>query len=422
MAETGGSDESGLVEPRSNLSQDVAATSSSTIGEMGGWVRHGSRGDDASGVSPFLAAGSGRTQQDREELLASRLGLCLGRRRQERTEYLHEVQIVHHVIQSDLSIGEAVVREGSGHRLGPVWEAEKVVEPGEDDIPFGHELLVLEPLPFQRTIDRSDHCLDAGSIGATHCDVHIVGRQHFIDHIQVSIGQYLVLEPTNNGLVLLCSHAGPPSSWRRPRHPNVVPRVLIGRIGGHCPSSMLPVRGGWSFFPVSHGPPGHRRCRAAKRVIRRPATMDCALFRPDEAFMGRRVGRARQHCSGRCGNARRDVRLHCSQGLEWPGPCRHIGALAPSATGTRFAAAKRTAGTPGRTARADHHDGANDFRPGRARRLPRAPAPPPPALTAAVAPSGPRDVSSAGEVAGAVDLTRRGAHREGHVDLGVGQH
>jgi len=150
--------------------------------------------------------------------------------------------------------------------------------------------------------------------------------------------------------------------------------------------------------------------------------MDRALVRPDEAFVGRRVGRARRHCSGRCGNARRDVRLHSSQGFEWRGPCRHLGALAPSATGTRFATAKRTAGAPGRTARTDHHDGANNFRPGRARRLPRAPAPAAPALGAAVAPSGPRDVSSAGEGAGAVDLTRRGAHREGHVDLGVGQH
>lgn len=149
--------------------------------------------------------------------------------------------------------------------------------------------------------------------------------------------------------------------------------------------------------------------------------MDRALVRPDEAFVGRRVGRARQHCSGRCGNARRDVGLHSPQGLERLGPCRHLGAIAPSATGTRFAAAKRTAEAP-HTARADHHDGANDFRPGRAGRLPRPPAPATPVLTAAVAPSGPRDVSSAGEGAGAVDLTPRGAHREGHVDLGVGQH
>ena len=108
--------------------------------------------------------------------------------------------------------------------------------------------------------------------------------------------------------------------------------------------------------------------------------------------------------------------------VEWLGPCRHLGALAPSATGTRFAAAKRTAGAPGRASRADHHDGANDSRPGGARRLPRARAPATPALTAAVAPSGPCDVSSASEGAGAVDLTRRGAHQERHVDLGVGQH
>jgi hypothetical protein len=142
--------------------------------------------------------------------------------------------------------------------------------------------------------------------------------------------------------------------------------------------------------------------------------------------MGRHVGRARQHCSGGCGNACRDVWLRSSQGLEWLGPCRHLCALAPSATGTRFAAVNRTTGAPSRTTRADHHDGANDFPSGRARRLPRAPAPttaaPTPALTAAVAPSGPRDVSSIGEGADAVDLTCRGAHREGYVDLGVGQH
>jgi len=226
--------------------------------------------------------------------------------------------------------------------------------------------------------------------------------------------------------------------WRgSPRHPPNIPRadststhcVPIQRVprgplrSPHRGPERLCVRGGLvAFPPVSHGPPGHRRCRAAKHVIRWPATMDRALVRPDEAFMGRRVGRARQHCSGRCGNARRDLRLHSSQGLEWLGPCRHLGALAPSATGTRFAAAKRSAGAPGRTARADHHDGANDFRAGRARRLPRASTPAAPALTAAVAPSGPRDVSSGGEGAGAVDLTRRSAHREGHVDLGVGQH
>ena len=149
--------------------------------------------------------------------------------------------------------------------------------------------------------------------------------------------------------------------------------------------------------------------------------MDRALVRPDDTLVGRPVSRACRHRSSRCGNARCGVRLHSSEGLEWLGPCRHLGALAPSATGTRFAA-KRTAGAPGRPARADHRDSADDFRPGRARRLPRASAAATPALTAALAPSGPRDVSSAGEGAGAVDLTRRGAHRERDVDLGVGQH
>ena len=92
--------------------------------------------------------------------------------------------------------------------------------------------------------------------------------------------------------------------------------------------------------------------------------------------MGRRVGSARQHCSGRCGNARRGIRLHSSQDLEWLGPCRHLGALAPSAADTRFAAAKRPAGAPGPTARADHHDGANDFGPGPLAGCPVPPHPP----------------------------------------------
>lgn len=147
--------------------------------------------------------------------------------------------------------------------------------------------------------------------------------------------------------------------------------------------------------------------------------MERALVRPDEAFVGRR---ARRRCRGRCSNVRRNVRLHSSQGLKWLGPGRHLGALALFATSTRFAAAEKKAGPPGPTVRADHHDGANDCRSCRARRLPSAPAPAAPALTAAVAPRSPRDVSTASEAAGAVDLTRRGAHREGHVDLGVGQH
>ena len=72
--------------------------------------------------------------------------------------------------------GEAVVREGSGHRLCPVLENEKVVEPGEDDSSLGYELPRLQPLPLQRSTGGSDHFLDVGSIGATHCDVHLVGR------------------------------------------------------------------------------------------------------------------------------------------------------------------------------------------------------------------------------------------------------
>ncbi len=63
VAETGGSSESGLVEPRRNLSQDVAATSWTIVGR----VRQGSRADDEGGVAPF--AGIGR------HLLVSRPGI-----------------------------------------------------------------------------------------------------------------------------------------------------------------------------------------------------------------------------------------------------------------------------------------------------------------------------------------------------------
>jgi hypothetical protein len=82
-------------------------------------------------------------------------------------------------------------------------------------------------------------------------------------------------------------------------------------------SPPTPVRGGLvGFPPVSHGPSRYRRCWAAERVTSRPATMECALVWPGQAFMGRRVSCARQRCSGRCGNARRGVRPRSTQGLE----------------------------------------------------------------------------------------------------------
>ncbi len=176
-----------------------------------------------------------------------------------------------------------------------------------------------------------------------------------------------------------------------------------------------------AFSGVMHRPLGHRRCGAAKRLISRPATMDRALVRQDKA-LGGGIGRAQRHRSGRHGNVRRDVGLHSSEGLEWLGPCCQLGALAPCSTGIGFAAAKRTAGARSHTPRADDRDAAKDFRPGRARGLPCAPAPAAAALTPPVAPGGPRDVTSAGEGAGAMDFPREGAHRKGHVDLGVGQH
>ena len=186
-------------------------------------------------------------------------------------------------------------------------------------------------------------------------------------------------------------------------------------------SPIPPVRG-VGRFPSDRRTSEAWAVQGAKRVIRRPATMDRARFRPKEPFVGGRIGHARRHRSGRCGNVHRPIRLRSSQGLEWPGPCRRLGVLAPSDLGNRFAATKWTAGAPGRTAHADHHHAAHNFGRGRTRRLPRAPAPATPALTAAVAPSGPRDIPAASGGAGAVDLPRRGSHRQGHVDLGVGKH
>ncbi len=143
--------------------------------------------------------------------------------------------------------------------------------------------------------------------------------------------------------------------------------------------------------------------------------MERALVRADEALAAGRGGRARRN---RSGIARRDVRLHPSQTVEWLGPCRHLGARAPSAIGIIVVAAQWTVGTR----RANHCDRAGDVRPGSAGRLPGTSAAATPARTAAMAPSGARDLPSAGDGAGAVDLAPRSADRQGHVDLGVGQH
>ena len=166
--------------------------------------------------------------------------------------------------------------------------------------------------------------------------------------------------------------------------------------------------GTWSVPCRTHGP--WKRCRtgAAERLIGRTATMGRALVRPDQTLVDRRLGRARRHHSNRRGDERRDVGFASSPDLEWLGACRHLGVLSLSATGTRFPAPERTAGASGRIARADHHEGANCVRRGRGGRLPGALPPPAPAITPAVAPNGPRHITSAGEGAGAVDLTRRG--------------
>ena len=175
----------------------------------------------------------------------------------------------------------------------------------------------------------------------------------------------------------------------------------------HCPKRRIGEALG-SLPPCTNGPSRHRRCRAAKRLTGRVATMDRALIRTDEAFVGCRIGRARRHRSGRRGDDRRDVRFASPHGLEWLGPCGQLGGFASLATGTSFDAATRAAGAPTHTV---HHGGAGDLQPCRARRVPSAPPPATPGLTAAVAPRGPRDIPSAGDGASAVDLARRGSHR-----------
>ena len=189
-------------------------------------------------------------------------------------------------------------------------------------------------------------------------------------------------------------HAGAPICSSRTQHQGR-PVRRIGEALGSLP-------------PCTNGPSRHRRCRAAKRLTGRVATMDRALIRTDEAFVGCRIGRARRHRSGRRGDDRRDVRFASPHGLEWLGPCGQLGGFGSLATGTSFDAATRAAGAPTHTV---HHGGAGDLQPCRARRVPSAPPPATPGPTAAVAPSDPRDIPSAGEGAGAVDLARRGYHR-----------
>ena len=177
----------------------------------------------------------------------------------------------------------------------------------------------------------------------------------------------------------------------------------------------------WSNKPTLrfwiHGPSRLRRCSVAKRVVGRPATMDRALVRRNEALVGGRIGSACRYRSGRRGDDRRDVRFASSDDLEWLGPYGQCGGLASLTTGPSFDAATRAADAPTHTVL---NRCAGDLQPCRARRLPRAAAPAPPGPTTAVAPSGSRDVTSARECAGGVDLSPHGDHRKGHVDLGVG--
>lgn len=157
-------------------------------------------------------------------------------------------------------------------------------------------------------------------------------------------------------------------------------------------------------------------CPARHRPARDNGTW--LLVRPNEAVVGRLVGRARWHGAGHRDNAHRDFRFCSSLDLEWFEPRRDFGALGSSAIGTCFATTHGTTST----ASVDHHNSSNYLRPGSARRLPSAPATTSPAVIAAVAPTRSRDVSSAGGSAVALDLTCRSPHRKGHVDLGVEQH
>jgi hypothetical protein len=135
--------------------------------------------------------------------------------------------------------------------------------------------------------------------------------------------------------------------------------------------------------------------------------MDRALIRTDQAVVGCWVGRTRRHLSRRRGGSRRNVGCTCTRGLEWLGPFGQHRGFASRATGTSFDPATRAAGALTHT----DHEGAGDSQPRRARRVPGAPPAAAPALTAAVAPRGPRDIPSAGDSASAVDLPRRGSHR-----------
>ena len=136
--------------------------------------------------------------------------------------------------------------------------------------------------------------------------------------------------------------------------------------------------------------------------------MDRAPIGTDQAVVGCWVGRTRRHRSRRRGGSHRNAECTCTRGLEWLGPFGQHGGFASRATGTSFDAATRAAGAPTHT---DHHHGAGDPQPRRARRMPGAPPAATPGLTAAVAPRGPRDIPSAGDSASAVDLPRRGSHR-----------
>jgi len=136
--------------------------------------------------------------------------------------------------------------------------------------------------------------------------------------------------------------------------------------------------------------------------------MDRGLVQTEEAFVGCRFGRARRRRGGRRGDDGRDVLFAPARGLEWLGPCGQPGSLASLATGTTSAAATRAVAAATHDV---HHRGAGDLEPRRSRRVPGASPSVTPDSSAAVASIRPRHIPSAGDCAGAVDLTSGCHHR-----------
>ena len=177
----------------------------------------------------------------------------------------------------------------------------------------------------------------------------------------------------------------------------------------------------WSNKPTLrfwiHGPSRLRRCSVAKRLIGRPATMDRALVRR----MKRWWAAASVQLVATAAAA--VATIAGTSGSPPPMTSSGSGRTANAAASPLLRPAPaltRPQGQPTHPPTPSINRCAGDLQPCRARRLPRAAPPAPPGPTTAVAPSGSRDITSTRECAGGVDLSPRGDHRKGHVDLGVG--